>query len=528
MKKIRDVIATPSKRIYQSIIADYHPDTAVCELIDNAIDNWLALGEKSRLEVIVSMDARRQTIAVADNSGGITEEDIQLVISPGLSKNTGEDSTIGFFGVGSKRAVVALSEEIKIFSRYKDGKTILVVIDDSWIKDEDNWEIPVYETAAIDKNSTVVELVKLRHHINQEVIDSLQKHLSNTYAYFLDRDDFKIVLNNKPIKPITYESWSYPPGFEPKLFRGNLYFEGRGNVSVTILGGLVKSGDPSGGEYGGYFYCNDRLIEKSYKGEEIGYRQIRIGHPHPSVSLARAIVKLSGPAQLMPWNSSKSGINEKHPTFVELKGHIEQVLYHFSQLSKKYSSNGGWDINVFKYKEGEIKEDTLKDINKDIKLYLPPIPRIAANKYPEIIKAQNKSIAKEKPWVKGHYEAIIAVNELPKLKLEQNNRLSLLILDSTLEIAFKDFLINESSAGFSEQRLASIMKDRSLVHSEIKKYVKLSSKIWQRVEYFYKMRCELVHKRVSVNISDDDLAIFKATVENILHKMFKLSFKLNS
>jgi hypothetical protein len=525
VKKIRDVVATPSKRIYHSIIADYHLDTAICELVDNAIDNWIFLGRKSKLQIDINLDERRQTITVSDNSGGIKEEDIQLVISPGLSKNTGIDSSIGYFGVGSKRAVVALSEEIKIFSRFKNQKTILVIIDDDWIKDEDNWDVPVYETTHIDENSTLVELVKLRYHIDHEVIESLNEHLSNTYALFLEGNDLELSLNGTLITATTYESWSYPPGFEPKLFKGRLDFGTKGSVEVSILGGLVKSGDPSGGEYGAYFYCNGRLIDKAYKGEDVGYKQIRIGQPHPSVSLARAIINLSGPAQLMPWNSSKSGVNERHQTFLELRGHIDQVLFHFSQLSKKYSAGGGWETNVFKYKEGHVSEEVLTDIGKEVKLYLPPIPRVATHKYPDIIKAQNKLVAKEKPWVKGHYEAIIAVNELPRLKLEQNNRLSLLILDSTLEIAFKDFLINESGIVFSEARLATIMKNRSLVHAEIKKFIKLTPSTWQKVEYYYKMRGELVHKRISVNISDEDLKIFKETVQKILHKMFKLTFK---
>jgi hypothetical protein len=526
MKKIRDVEATPSKRIYHSIIADYHLDTALCELIDNAIDNWLQSCRLNKLSVRIDLDIVRQIISVIDNSGGIKEELIQVIVSPGSSNNTGDETTIGFFGVGSKRAVVALSEEIKIFSRYKNQKTVLVIIDDNWINDEHNWDLPVYETTDIDENSTLVELVKLRYHLTQEKLEAFEKHISSTYAQFLNDTDLELSLNGTVITPTFYETWSFPPGFEPKLFTGTLDFGAKGKVSVEILGGLMQAGDPAGGEYGAYFYCNNRLIAKAYKGMEIGYRQIKIGAPHPSVSIARAIVKLTGPAQLMPWNSSKSNVNDKHATFIQLQEHIEQVLVHYSHLSKTYSSGGGWESNVFKYGTGTIKHENLTNIGKEVKLYLPPIPRIAHKKYPDLIKSQNKTIAREKPWVKGHYEAIIAVNELPKLKLEQNNRLSLLILDSSLEIAFKDFLINESGETYSEGRFAAIMKDRSVVHSEIKKFVKLTPKTWQRVEYFYKMRGELVHKRISVSISNEDLSIFKETVEKILHKMFKLSFKV--
>ena len=155
---------------------------------------------------------------------------------------------------------------------------------------------------------------------------------------------------------------------------------------------------------------------------------------------------------------------------------------------------------------------------------MPVIHRTLHKKYPDIIKKANRDLATEKPWIKGLYEAIIAVNELPRLKLEQNNRISLLILDNTLEIAFKEYLVNESGAPYAEDRLSEIMKTRPKVHAEIKKYIKLSDKIWRKIEYFYKLRSELMHKRVVVNISDDDLQNYRQTVEFVLKKLFKISF----
>jgi hypothetical protein len=77
-----------------------------------------------------------------------------------------------------------------------------------------------------------------------------------------------------------------------------------------------------------------------------------------------------------------------------------------------------------------------------VKLHLPAITRSPRQvKYIDLIKRNNGSLVLTKPWIVGLYEAIIAVDEISKLKLEQNNRISLLILDSTLEIAFKEFFI---------------------------------------------------------------------------------------
>ncbi|NOW96128.1 ATP-binding protein [Mucilaginibacter sp. SG564] len=523
-QKIKDVEASPSKRIYHSIIADYHLDIALCELIDNALDNWKLLGKKAKLTVNIDLDYTRQIIQISDNSGGLREDEIQLMVSPGHSKNAGDESSIGFFGVGSKRAVVALAEEVKIYTRFKKEKTLFVEINDSWISDS-SWDVEVFQVDNIAENSTLIELVKLRSQLVEANHPDAFNHLGATYSEFIINEDFEIVLNGEAVAAVTFESWSFPPGYEPTSFSGNIDFGTKGVVGVNIIGGLTRSGDPSGGEYGAYFYCNGRLIARAYKGSEIGYRQIRIGQPHPSVSLARAIIKISGPASLMPWNSSKSDINIKHPTYIAVLDHIDQVLFHYSQLSKKWSTGGGWEQNIFQYKTGEIKEESVGVITSSTRIHLPPIPRVVQHKFVDVIKAQNKELAKEKPWVKGHYEAIIAVDELPKLKLEQNNRISLLILDSTLEIAFKDYLVNESPNTISETRLLGIMKDRSQVHAEVRRTVKLTPKVWKKIEYYYKLRSELVHKRATVTISDDELKVFRETVEYALNKMFKLTFK---
>ncbi len=518
-KKIDDIDASPSKRIYLSIISDYHTVIALCELIDNVIDNWVFEGKKGKLTISIDLDYERQIIKVVDDSGGIKREDLKMIVSPGHSRNEGNDSIIGIFGVGSKRAVIALAEDIKIYSRYKQEKTVLIEINDEWIKDA-SWEVPAYEVADIDPNTTRIELTRLRNQIKEEQEGSLIEHLSVTYALLLQTNAIYLKLNGKNISPVIFDSWSFPPDYEPQRISCTLNFQEKGTVEAEFLGGLIQSGDPSGGEYGVYLYCNGRLITRAYKGSEVGFRALRAGHPHPSASLARVIIKLSGPALLMPWNSSKSGVNDKHTTYQKVLSHIDQLLTHYATLSKRWS--GSWETAVFQYTTGDIKN--VKGIDISTRLLLPVIHKTIQRKYPEIIKKANRNLANQKPWVKGLYEAVIAVHELPKLKLEQNNRISLLILDNNLEIAFKEYLINESSAVYSEERLTNIMKNRHEVHKEIQKSIKFNKEVWKKIEYFYKLRSELMHKRATVNISDEDLANFQAVVIYALSKMFKLKF----
>lgn len=521
--KIQDIDATPSKRIYLSIISDYDLSLALCELIDNAIDAWTYNGQKKSLDVKINLNYQQQTIEVIDNSGGIPESEMKLVISPGESRNEIDKEVIGLFGVGSKRAVVALAQQIKIYSRYKNNRTTLVEFDDNWIADPD-WNITIYEADIIDQNTTIIELTKLRDPISFDNEERLINHLGATYSQFLSKTNFSIILNSKQITPIVFESWSYPPDFEPKHYSGKVLVDSK-EVNFDIIAGLTKQKDPAGGEYGLYLYCNDRLISRAFKGYEVGYKTSMAGQPHPSISLVRVIVRLTGGSQLMPWNSSKSEINTKSHTFKALENQIMQIITNYSRASRSMADD--WLTKVFPFKTGIVKEVAISELTQNTDLHLVPIPRKTNKKYIDVIKRNNKAVAVKKPWVKGTYEALIAVEEISKLNIEQNNRISLLILDSTLEIAFKDYLINETPANtYSASRLATIMGNRATVHNEIALYINFKRDTWTRVNYYYNLRCELVHKRVAVTITDEDLKIYRDLCEYMFKKMFGLNFQV--
>jgi hypothetical protein len=524
--KLTDISAIPSKRIYLSIIADYHLHLALCELIDNAIDNWIFNGRPNELKIHLDLDYDQQSILVQDNSGGIKEEDISLIVSPGQSRFSASSEIIGVFGVGSKRAVVALAKNIRIYSRHSNKKSLLVEIDNDWIEDEDNWELPTFEVANIEESTTKIELTVLRERIEESKHSELIEHLKATYALFIQSGGIEIKVNDDVISARTFESWSFPPGYEPQEHTGPIKFKNRGEIQVDIIGGLTKSHreeETSNDEYGVYFYCNNRLIARAYKGPEVGFKPPRVGKPHPSMSIARVIVKLNGPVELMPWNSSKSAIDFKHPAFNEIEEHIERLLFVYASMSKNWSGGEGWSENVFKYNTGKIQHHQLEDLSRSIRLHLPVITRKSRQaKYIDLIKRNNKELVQTKPWITGLYEAIIAVEEISKLKLEQNNRLSLLILDSTLEIAFKEFLLNETGNRYSESRIAGL--NRVDLQTEVKRNSRVKAASWRVIDYYYMRRCDLVHKRATTQISDEELKNYRATAEYTLNKLFGINF----
>ena len=254
---------------------------------------------------------------------------------------------------------------------------------------------------------------------------------------------------------------------------------------------------------------------------EVGFAKGLAGLPHPKVSLTRVLVFLNGEATSMPWNSSKSDISAKHEIFRALHDWLVQVVKGYASLSRIWM--GDWPDKVFKYKTGTIEEVPVDDFPTAQKSFLPPLPK-SRPRYGEVVAQKNRTIAKRKPWTKGLYEGVIAADLIFKQKLEQKNRIALIVLDSTLEIAFKEYLVNESGSTYSDAKLLSIFGNRSAVHGEMKNYVSISKDTWKKIEHYYRLRCKLIHERVTVGISDQQLQDYRDIVEKVLRKMYKLKF----
>lgn len=507
--------ATPEKRLFLSIISEYDLRRSICELIDNAIDLWTK-NKRVELEVKITLDDRQQTISIEDNAGGIEESKLDHIVSPGRTTNDVRDDVIGYFGVGSKRAVVALSQDIAINSRFENAKTFTVKFDEDWITDNSTWELPYSEAKkSLSPYTTLIELSKLRVHLTPEEITSLRTHLSEVYAKFLDRGAV-IKVNGEKLKAINFDDqWSYPPNLYPTQFSGQIPIEDR-KVDVEILSGLIDHpGDPDK-SYGVFIYCNGRLIARGLNDFSVGFSSGMIGNPHYNISLVRTIVRIKGQSRDMPWDSSKSGVNSKHPVFQALRQSIIDATKKFAQVSR--SLQGKWDKQVFPYKTGHIVTAKLDTITSIPKNYLP-VPPASKQKWHQKILEANAAILASKPWSVGLLDSVIAVDLLSKHSLTQKNRVCLIILDSTVEIAFKEYLLNEKNTGV--QAFKKIADNRADVQKEVEKHLSIDS---AKINYYYKLRCDLIHQRATPNITDPEIEDYRSVVEKLLQDMFGLTF----
>jgi hypothetical protein len=145
-------------------------------------------------------------------------------------------------------------------------------------------------------------------------------------------------------------------------------------------------------------------------------------------------------------------------------------------------------------------------------------------RYAEKVTEANVNVVKKKPWTRGLYEGVIAADVIIRQPLEQGNRIALIVLDSTLEIAFKEYLVNDSGTHYTDAQLLGIFGSRHKVHTEVQKYVTLDAVIWGKIKHYSDMRNNLIHRRSTATVSDADLADFRTVVEVVLRKLYKLRF----
>lgn len=237
------ISAIPSKRIYRSIISDYGLRTSICELIDNAYDAWFIAGQHGELKIAIDVDVDPQTITFTDNSGGVEKSELRKLISPGESSTSGQDATVGIFGIGCKRAVVAVAKQVQITTRFKSKSIYKLVFDDDWLKTE-SWDIQVSLVPNIDPGTTKIFLSNLRFSISKSDVTELKHHLEATYAYLLQQKQISISLGSDKIGSYTFENWSYPPNFEPRRFNKTVKPENRPEVTKVISARLSPQKPP--------------------------------------------------------------------------------------------------------------------------------------------------------------------------------------------------------------------------------------------------------------------------------------------
>jgi hypothetical protein len=138
------------------------------------------------------------------------------------------------------------------------------------------------------------------------------------------------------------------------------------------------------------------------------------------------------------------------------------------------------------------------------------------------------TVYKQKPWARGLVETLTAVKLLRQSSIETKNRLALILLDSTLEIGFKNFLSYEKEIKLEKDN--AILKYREKLHKAVAEKTTglfnhddwTDEKVWKLIGFYYEARCDLYHEIAEKTLSDSSINDFYDLVVFVLNKLFTL------
>ncbi|MER8492707.1 hypothetical protein NKH53_31645 [Mesorhizobium australicum] len=272
-------------------------------------------------------------------------------------------------------------------------------------------------------------------------------------------------------------------------------------LNVTIEAGLILDREPEADNYGVYFYCNNRLIVKDLKVRDVGYYVSgEAGVPHPDASLCRVIVRIHGPAEVMPWTSSKSGINYSHEVFLQLRPTLINLVSYYSSLSRRLKKQ--WDEEVYAYRAGSVEDVEPEDVETKRRMVLPELPR--TRKLPRVqeLKERNRKNIDTQPRTPGLIEAMGMVDLISRQKIDTRNRLVLILLDSNFEIALKEFIVARADLfppnNYKNSHIASLFEQgRKAVIKEVQIHVPMPATLLTKIDHYYLLRNSLIHERAT-------------------------------
>jgi hypothetical protein len=315
----KDIDAYPAKELFVfMLVKDIGLIRAILDLVDNSFDGaWKVKENDSYDGLWTRIELDESHFEIKDNCGGISLENARKYAfrfgRPGDMPTTGR--SIGQFGVGMKRALFKLGNHIHIDSKTETESFTLTINVEEW-KTEREWKFKINDfESSLSEPGTKIVVTELHEPVSNKFsvtnfITNLEKEIETAHENSMSKG-FRIYLNDIVV------------GFsEAKILKSdsikpaNKSFDIKG-VNTRIIVGISDSDTAE--SKGWYVYCNGRSILEADQTITTGWGEggeRRIPKAHPQYNLFRGYVFFdSDDAELLPWNTTKTGIDNDSPVF---------------------------------------------------------------------------------------------------------------------------------------------------------------------------------------------------------------------
>lgn len=321
-----NIDAFPRKKLFIDILTqDVSVTTCILDLIDNSFDSYIRKKIEERRRIELTFDENH--FEIFDDCGGIEKDFLRdSVFKFGSENRSIENPTLGMYGIGLKRSIFKLGNEISLETDDGNFYSYMSLNVPNWEKEEGIWTIPFeFESSRLkvgEKPYTRIKVMELHSEIKIKFgLDTFRNELLETIKKFyciLIRDNIDFFFNGDKVKPselLVPISDEYEP---------SVHIEKYEDVDIEILCFI----DPTKGtkktnvvnERGWNLFCNNRLILANDITEVTGWigggDKSVLPKYHPTYNEFRGIVFLkSNNPFALPLNTSKSGLNKEHKTY---------------------------------------------------------------------------------------------------------------------------------------------------------------------------------------------------------------------
>lgn len=350
---------------------DISPLEAVFDLIDNSIDaarnDLLSRGATARDKFELPESYKRYRISlritdrsfvISDNCYGMERAALQNETFI-IGKPSSHPQGIGYFGVGLKRALLALGAKFAVrTNRPEFAADLRLTAADMSLR---NKPLKAEIRQAKPWTRTTIAISKLQPGAAHDFSGArdfvnIQDALARRYGLFI-RKGLQIWLNGQAT-----------PSFAPTVrkrgpIRPKKWHDTVGKVKVFVEAGMharyrvttekdhdreVNSGLTD--QYGWYIVCNDRTIEVASKDKRLGFSTY--WHPEYNGFLGWVHFVADDPADL-PWDTKKTEIDVRSDVFQSIVGNLREFSDEFRKENRAARKRPGKAIKGTKRKTGK-------------------------------------------------------------------------------------------------------------------------------------------------------------------------------
>jgi hypothetical protein len=333
------VDASPTKRFFVDIITrDIQLDESIYDLVDNCVDGAKRLRPSGNFENLrVDITVTSDLFIIKDNCGGIPL-DVARKYAFKFGRAEGFEETthsVGQFGIGMKRALFKMGQYFKVTSTEPNSHFEIEVDVPKWLSDNEHWDFDIKNLKEGKFDDTVTGTTLLVERFNTGVSDRFKQQ---TFLSALANDlriahsqsmaaGLQISLNQTTIIASVWQlrnSDNLQPLY--KTFTDDL--GGRAPLVTRLYAGVS---DSSRQNAGWYIFCNGRCILEADQSKTTGWAEvdegIAIPKYHGQFARFRGYAFLdSDDAKLLPWNTTKTGLDEESSAYRRLKPRLIEAM----------------------------------------------------------------------------------------------------------------------------------------------------------------------------------------------------------